>query len=339
MKKKVKVLLVSLCVFLLLVGGACSWLWNQLLHKPLIEETQWIYIEHGQISALGLLSGTGFELARSWTDLDAKLQSGALDGAYKLQAGMSALRVAQKLSRHQQDAVRVTFGGARMKEQIAGRMARTLMCDSLDVLRAMTDTAFLEKAGVDEANVSVMFLPDTYEVYWDIQPDKLMDRMLKEYERYWNADRKAKAEALGLTPREVAVLASIAEEETANRQERGVVGRLYWNRLQKGMFLQADPTVKFAMGDFALKRILLRHLEVDSPYNTYRHEGLPPGPIRVPEKATMDSILNSRPHDYLYMCAKPELNGLHNFAKTLAEHNRNAEAYHQALNKRGIKGE
>jgi UPF0755 protein len=132
----------------------------------------------------------------------------------------------------------------------------------------------------------------------------------------------------------VSVLASIAEEETANRQERGTVARLYWNRLQKGMLLQADPTVKFAIGDFALKRILLRHLEVDSPYNTYRYAGLPPGPIRVVEKATIDTILNSRPNNYLYMCAKPDFSGRHNFATSLAEHLRNADAYHQALNAR-----
>ena len=228
----------------------------------------------------------------------------------------------------------MTFGGARLKEQIAGRMARPLLCDSLAILEAMTDPSFLEKAGVDEANVGTVFLPDTYEVYWNIAPEKLMERMLKEYERYWNEERRSKAEAMGLSPREVAVLASIAEEETTDRHERGVVGRLYWNRLQKGMLLQADPTVKFALGDFALKRILLRHLEVDSPYNTYKYAGLPPGPIRIPEKATMDSILNSRPHAYLYMCAKPDFSGRHNFAVTLGEHNRNAEAYHQALNRK-----
>lgn len=333
-KKTTKVIVIVLLVLLSAVGGVGFWLWNELLRKPMIGVTQWLYIEGNVLSDPVLLSGTGFDLARAWTHLDEKLESGALEGAYKLTAGMPALRVAQKLSRHQQDPVRMTFGGVRLKEQLAGRMAKTLLCDSASVLKAMMDAEFLEKAGTDSANVGAIFLPDTYEVYWNIAPDKLMERMLKEYERYWNDERRAKAEAMGLTPREVAILASIAEEETANRAERGVVGRLYWNRLQKGMLLQADPTVKFAIGDFALKRILLRHLEVESPYNTYLHEGLPPGPLRTPEKATMDSILNSRPHNYLYMCAKPDFSGLHNFACSLSEHQRNADAYHNALNAR-----
>lgn len=340
MNKTVRIVLAILGLAVAIAAAAGVWAWNEMLRKPAVTETTWVYVTDSEISDADLLQGTkagcawGMTLARMLTHVDDKLQSGKLEGAYRLPAGMPALRVAQKLARHQQDAVRMTFSGTRLKEQLAGRMARNLLCDSLDVLSAMTDTAFLRRAGVDEANVGTIFLPDTYEVYWNITPQKLMERMLKEYERYWNAERSAKAEALGLTPREVAILASIAEEETASRSERGVVGRLYLNRLQCGMMLQADPTVKFALGDFGLKRILLRHLEVDSPYNTYRYAGLPPGPIRIPEKATIDSILNSNAHSYLYMCAKPDFSGRHNFAETLSEHMRNAEAYHRALNER-----
>lgn len=334
-KKTCRVLLLSVLAVLLVGGGAVGYmLWDSLFRQPVVPaQGMWVYIHDGEVEPADALDAPALHWALDYYDFEPKLAEGRLDGAYHFEGTSSAMTVARRITRHQQTAVKVSFNNIRLKEQWAGRVAQKLMCDSLDLLQAMTDTAFLRLSGMDEANVISVLLPDTYEVYWNTPASELMARMLKEYNRFWNEERRAKAEALGMTPREVSVLCSIAEEETNNRQERGVVARLYWNRLQRGMLLQADPTVKFALGDFGLKRILLRHLEVDSPYNTYKNEGLPPGPLRMVEKATIDAFLNSTAHEYLYMCAKPELNGLHNFAKTLSEHNRNAEAYHQAIRK------
>ena len=334
MNKLLKNVLIVLGVLVAVGAGVGAYAWYALRVKPMTTETHWLYIVGDSVSNPELLAADEIQWAMKLTEYDERLHQGKLEGAYKLVGGMTATQVARKLALHQQDPVRVTFNNARLKEQVAGKMARTLMCDSAAILKAMLDPAFLAEAKVDAANVASIFLPDTYEVYWNIKPEELMQRMLREYNRFWNEKRQQQAQALNLSPREVSILASIAEEETTNRQERGTVARLYWNRLQQGMLLQADPTVKFALGDFALKRILLRHLEVDSPYNTYRYAGLPPGPIRVVEKATIDTILNSRPNNYLYMCAKPDFSGRHNFATSLAEHLRNADAYHQALNAR-----
>lgn len=329
-----KKILVAVSVLLLICAAVGSMAWYKLMKKAAIDETSWLYIEGQELSNPELLEGDAMRAALELVHFDQRLQEGRLNGAYKITKGMSAMQVARKLVNRQQDPVRLTFRSVRLKEELAGRLARPLMCDSAAVLDAMLDPDFLAEAGADAANIESVFLPDTYEVYWNIAPAELMKRMLREYRKFWNEARLAKAQALQLTPLEVSTLASIAEEETADRQERGVVARLYWNRLQRGMLLQADPTVKYAMGDFALRRILLSHLTVESPYNTYQHPGLPPGPIRVVEKATIDSLLNSQPHNYLYMCAKPDFSGRHNFATNGAEHQANAAAYHRALDAR-----
>lgn len=182
-----------------------------------------------------------------------------------------------------------------------------------------------------------MFIPNTYEVYWDMNVEKLLKRMDKEHKAFWNQSRLAKAEEIGLSPLEVSILASIVEEETAVNDEKPTVAGLYINRLKRGIPLQADPTVKFAVGDFTLKRILHKHLETDSPYNTYKVAGLPPGPIRMPSIIGLNSVLNYQKHDYIYMCAKEDFSGRHNFATNLAQHNANARRYQNALNRRGIK--
>ena len=176
-----------------------------------------------------------------------------------------------------------------------------------------------------------MFIPNTYEFYWTTTARQFADRMKAEYVRFWNEERIQKAESIGLTPVQVATLASIVQEETNQSSEKPRVAGVYINRLQKGMPLQADPTVKFAAGDITLRRILNRHLETDSPYNTYLYPGLPPGPITFPEISSLESVLNYEKHNYLYSCAKEDFSGFHNFARTNAEHERNAARYHAAL--------
>jgi UPF0755 protein len=260
--------------------------------------------------------------------------STTLTGAYRMGPGVSPLQLMHRVKGRLQSPVRVTFNTVRTKEELCARIARSLLMEPTDLLRDLNDSVFCRRFDTDTANVESLFLPDTYEVYWTISPEEFVEKMQQEYAAFWNADRRAKLEQLQLTPRDASILASIAEEETASRSERGVVARLYWNRLQQGMPLQADPTVKYAVGDFSLRRILHEHLQVESPYNTYRHAGLPPGPIRVCEKATLDTLLNARPHPYIYMCAQEDFSGRHNFTQSYAEHLRNAARYQRAVEQR-----
>ena len=331
---KVKWIVLAVVALVLLAGGGIGfWMWHRLTKAPAVPKTEWVYIIGNELQTPAPLADDRIQQALALYKFDEKLAAGNLEGAYRLDSGMTARAVAQKLCFHQQTPVRITFHEMRMKEQWAGKVSEKLMCDSASLMQAMLDPAFLAEAETDERNVIGLLLPDTYEVYWNVKPKDLMQRMLKEYRKFWNESRVSKADGWGLTPQEVTILGSIAEEETQNRSERGTVAMLYWNRLQFDMPLQADPTVKFALKDFGLKRILNKHLEVESPYNTYKYAGLPPGPIRMVDKATLDTILNARMHTYLYMCAKPDFSGRHNFATTYGEHLRNAEAYHAALNK------
>lgn len=330
MKKKIYIPLICAVV----VGAVVVAAWQvkkALTVTPAVTADTWVYIHDGMVEPEGALDGTWLQRALDHYDFGERLASGQIDGAYLLDSGMAALPIARRIVSHQQTPIRLTFNNIRLKEQWAGRVSSRLLCDSASVMQAMLDPAFLAEAGMDTLNVIGLFLPDTYEVFWTITPQELMQRMLKEYRRFWNEVRQAKAEGLDLTPQEVTILASIAEEETRNRSERGTVAMLYWNRLQLGMLLQADPTVKYAMGDFGLRRILKSHLQTVSPYNTYLNRGLPPGPIRCVEKATIDTFLNTRTHPYIYMCARPQLDGRHNFATTYSEHLRNAAAYRQAI--------
>lgn len=256
-------------------------------------------------------------------------------GAYKIVYGDKVLDVARRLKTGSQTPIRITFNNARLFPEVISKIAGHFAFSSADLTEA-ADT-ILPTHGFDRNNYIGAFLPDTYEFYWTAKPSLVIERLVNYRNKFWNEDRLKKAALLNLSPEEVEILASIVDEETAVADEKGKVGRLYINRLNKGMMLQADPTVKYAVGDFSLRRILNKHLETVSPYNTYKIKGLPPGPIRLPEKSTIDAILNSKPHNYLYMCAKEDFSGRHNFAMTLAEHNANAERYRIALNKRGIK--
>ena len=211
------------------------------------------------------------------------------------------------------------------------------MLDSIELAEFTKQTIYISRIGYTKETLPSLFLPNTYEVYWDIKPERLMIRFMEERRKFWNNERLAKAEKLGLTKEEVATLASIVDEETNNNEEKPIVAGLYLNRLKRGIPLQADPTVKYALGDPTRRRILNKDLEVESPYNTYKNTGLPPGPIRIATTQALESVLNYKKHDYLYMCAKEDFSGTHNFAKTLGEHNANARRYQQALNARNIK--
>jgi UPF0755 protein len=211
------------------------------------------------------------------------------------------------------------------------------MFDQEALLEKLNNQGVCKSFGFDNNTIMCMFIPNTYEVYWTISITQFLERMKKEHERFWTSERLNKARELSLSPVEVSILASIVEEETAAYSEYPIVAGLYINRLRKGWLLQADPTVKFAVGDFELRRILNFHLETDSPYNTYKNPGLPPGPIRIPSIAGIDAVLNYTHHNYLFMVAKEDFSGRHNFAVTLSEHNRFAEKYRAALNRNNIR--
>ncbi len=254
-------------------------------------------------------------------------------GHYIIRPDMTVLELVRKLRSGNQDPVKLTFNNIRMKDDFAKRIAEQLMFSESALLTSLNDSIIYKNKGFTKENFVAMFIPNTYEVYWDIDVDRFVNKMYSEYTSFWNDNRKSKAVEIGLSPIEVSVLASIVEEECTFSDEYPVVGGLYLNRLRRGQLLQADPTVKFAVGDFSITRVLNKHLETESPYNTYRNKGLPPGPIRIPSIKGIESVLNYQKNDYLYMCAKEDFSGRHNFAKTLSEHNRNAAKYRAALNR------
>ena len=225
----------------------------------------------------------------------------------------------------------------RTREDLAGKLASQLMLDSVDIIERLSDDRYMGLFDLNAENSRCLFIPGTYEVYWTISPDELFQRMNEEYRAFWTEERLRKAEAQGLTPAQVAIIASIVEHETYLRKDMPTIASLYINRLRKGMPLQACPTVIYAVGDFSIKRVLKSHLKVESPYNTYRVAGLPPGPIRIPSIAGIDAVLNYEHNDYIYMCAKEDFSGTHNFAVNYADHMANARRYINALNQRGIK--
>lgn len=258
-------------------------------------------------------------------------------GRYAIEPDDGVITILRKLRNGQQTPMRITIPESRTLDRLAGYLGRKLMIDSLEILTALNDSAFCDTLGYTPQTIPALFVPNTYEVYWNISLENFMLRMQKEHATFWNTDRQQQADSLGLTPVEVCTMASILDEETANNAEKPMIAGMYMNRLRTKMPLQADPTVKFALGDFAIKRIRHGMLDTDSPYNTYKYEGLPPGPIKIASIKGIDAVLQMVHHDFLYMCAKEDFSGTHNFARTYSEHLKNAARYARALNEKGIK--
>ncbi|MCH7408213.1 endolytic transglycosylase MltG [Belliella sp. DSM 111904] len=257
-------------------------------------------------------------------------------GLYKIEPRMNNLNLVKLLRSGAQTPVRLTFNNIRTKEDLAEKIAKNLEMDKRSFLNLLEDSVNIRKFGFEAETIMSMFIPNTYEVWWNTSPENLFDKMHKEYEKFWSSERKQKAEELGLSQVEVSTLASIVQAETQKADERPKVAGVYLNRLRLNMLLQADPTLVFATGDFSLKRVLNVHKELDSPYNTYKYAGLPPGPINLPEISALDAVLNYQDHDYLYFCAKDDFSGYHAFATNFNEHLVNARKYQQALNKAKI---
>lgn len=258
-------------------------------------------------------------------------------GSYQIDKGSNPVSVARRLTRGGQTPVKITINGFRNINLLCERLASKLDFTSDSLRSVLKDTTFIKSYGLTPEQAMALFLDDTYEVYWNVSPRELITKIGNNYSSYWNQTNTEKAKAIGLTPANTMILASIVDEETNKLSEKGTIGRLYVNRLKKGMRLQSDPTIRFALNDFTIRRVKSEHLKVNSPYNTYQNSGLPPGPIRTTSRTTLDAILDSEPNSYLYMCAKEDFSGTHNFAETFSEHTKNAVRYRSALNKKGIK--
>ena len=340
-KKNKKILVGSLLAAILLGIAGIAHIYYYFFAQPFqITDTTYIYIDrdddvdsvyHKIIDAGNPKQMHGFESLVRYQGYNVKT------GRYAIKPTDNMRYLHRRLSMGYQTPIKLTVGSVRTLDRIARNTARQLMVDSCEIANILNDTAYISKLGFTPETLPALFIPNTYEVYWNMSAEDFMQRMLKEHKAFWNEKRLKQAEAIGLTPIEVATLASIVEEETANQAEKPMVAGLYINRLKKGMLLQADPTVKFSLQEFGLKRILFKHLEVDSPYNTYKYAGLPPGPIRIPSYQGLESVLNYTKHNYIYMCAKEDFSGTHNFAVTSAQHAANARKYQQALNRRGIR--
>ena len=328
----------SLALLFLILGIG---FWRGLT-SPLREEgdTEYIYVRPtdtpedvlGQLKALG-----GGYVTTYWKILGTVRPYEVRTGRYAVEPGQSFLAIYMRLKSGQQSPVMLTVPSVRTMTRLAGTLSHKLMLDSAEVIQHLSDSAYIAHYGYTTATLPALFIPNTYEVYWDTSLDTFMERMQRENERFWKQDnRSLAAQALGMTREEVVTLASIVDEETANNAEKPRVAGLYLNRLRKGIHLQADPTVKYAAGDETLRRIRSEHLRIDHPYNTYLYKGLPPGPIRIASIAGIDAVLHPETHNYLYMCAKEDFSGTHNFAVTYPEHMQNARRYQRALNARGI---
>lgn len=256
-------------------------------------------------------------------------------GRYRIVDGMSNNELINLLRSGNQEPVMVIFNNMRTLAQLAGKVSNYIEPDSLELLNHLSNPNLPEKYGFKKETFLAMFIPNTYELFWSSTPVDFTNRMAREYEKFWEK-RDKKLTKLDMTREEVSTLASIVDEETLMDDENARVAGLYINRLQKGIPLQADPTLKFAMGDFNRKRIINNDKKIESPYNTYIHRGLPPGPISIPSVSSIDAVLNYEKHNYIYMCAKSDFSGYHTFAKTLKQHNQNAAEYQRELNKRGI---
>lgn len=254
-------------------------------------------------------------------------------GRYKIASGASALTILRLLRNGQQSPVNLVITKIRTKEELASLAGRRFECDSLSVIQFLNNNDSLQQFGLDSITVMTAVFPDTYTFYWNTTPGKIFSKLLRQYNNFWTAERILQAKEKGLTPQTAYILASIVEEETNKNDEKGNVASVYLNRMKKGMKLGADPTVKFALRDFGLKRIYHKHLSVESPYNTYKVTGLPPGPICTPSVKTIEEVLRSPETDYLYFVAKSDFSGYHSFAVTYDDHLKYARLYQEALNK------
>lgn len=339
----VKKFIIALAVIIILsLAGTGIFYYLRYFGPNVTDKQEYLYIHTGDkfpdvymtMQDQGILKDTTTFM---WAAHNMNYVNRVKPGKYRLKSGMSNRALINMLKSGNQEPVTLAFHNLRLKEQFAGSVAKKLEPDSVSMLRLLDSTKFAEQYGFTTDNIYTVFIPNSYQFYWNTTPEKFFKRMYDNYQKFWTPARKQKAQALDLSPVQVSVLASIVDAEALHDDEMPAIAGLYLNRLKKGMKLQADPTVIFAQNDFTIKRVLNRYLTKDSPYNTYMYKGLPPGPIMMPSVNAINAVLDYKKSDYIYMCAKEDFSGYHNFADNEAEHRINARKFQQALNERNIK--
>ena len=334
-------LIVTVTIVVICLTGGYGYEIYRKIFQPNVKKTGMLYIPTGsqfkevvELLKKGefVTNFTSFE----WVAEKKNYTNRIKPGAYRIKAGWNNSQLTNLLRSGDQEPVKLTFNNIRLREELAGRLSHYLESDSSAFLTAFNNEKLIAGLGFTNASFPMLFIPNTYSFFWNTSPQQFMERMKHEYDNFWNEARKKKAEMLGLTPLQVVTIASIVQEETNKNDEKKRMAGVYINRLKRGWLLQADPTVKFALKDFSLRRILTEYLTVDSPYNTYKYAGLPPGPINFTESTNIDAVLDAENHNFMYFCAKEDFSGFHNFAQSLPEHLRNASKYQNALNKSKI---
>ena len=334
-------IIMYLLVFLIILAlGVAYWMYRVIFYPN-------VWIEEGERVSVYIPDGTDFEDVKvilysqgliinrrnfEWLAREKKYPELIKAGHYIIRQGMSNNELVNMLRAGEQEPVDVIFNNINTKEDLAARISSQLEFDSLQLINLLNDSTFLSQYDFQPENIKVMFIPNTYEFYWTTDPKGFMDRMYIEHKAFWNDRRKALADSIGMSIHEIVTLASIVEKETNKNDEKDIIAGVYINRLKRGWLLQADPTLIYAWGDFGIKRVLNIHKQIDSPYNTYKNAGLPPGPICIPSISSIDAVLHYDRNDYLYFCAKEDLSGYHSFSKSHTQHIKNARKYQEALN-------
>lgn len=350
-KKKKKYILIKILLWLLfillLAGSAVAYIGYRMIYLPNVS------LGEKKSEIVLIPTGSTFEdVVRILSDADIlknkqsfirlaklkKFRESIKPGRYRIFANINNNELINLLRAGSQEPVTVTFTNIRTKDQLVSRVCKKLEADSTELLAFLSNDSYLkDNFSFKSETILAMFIPNTYEFNWNTSAKQFVERMQTEYKKFWTAERKQKAKQINLSQMQVSILASIVQSEQLQfPDERPTIAGLYLNRIRIGMCLQSDPTIIYAIGDFSINRVLDKDKEISSPYNTYKCSGLPPGPIYIPEISSLEAVLNYQKNDYIYMCAKEDFSGRHNFAKTLAEHNRNAEKYRKALNKNKI---
>lgn len=332
-------------LLILIISSVVGYFGYQIAYAPNVwtenQQDEFIYISNNdsftdiknQLYSKGtIIHRKNFELLADYK----KYQENIKPGRYTIKFGMSNNELINLLRSGNQEPVKLVFNNIRLKEDLAQRVAEQINIDPQKLLEKLNDSVYTQSVGFSTENINCMFIPNTYYVFWNTDTEKFLSRMHYEYEQFWTEENKNKASLINLTPIEVSILASIIDKETQRNDEKATIAGVYLNRLESGWRLQADPTLIFALGDFNIKRVLNAYKEIDSPYNTYKYTGLPPGPICIPSISSINAVLNAEDNSYFFFCAKPDYSGYHNFAKTSQQHINNANEYRKFLDQEKI---
>lgn len=339
----VKVLVALAIVLGIVLAGSAYFFYSRAFRSNLVlsHGEKYVYIRTGatfedvmqELGREGMLHNTeSFRWLAEQMHYDEQIKP----GRYSVRPGMNNRELIELLRSGEQEPVELVFKNIKNRFELAGKVSKFIEADSSEILKTISSSEFREQYGLNPENALSLIFPDTYLFYWNTPAKEFVDSMGINYRSFWNSERKDIASKMGLSTAEVSVLASIIQQESNRKDEWPVIAGVYLNRLKKNMKLQADPTVKFAVGDDGIRRIKGNHLKVNSPYNTYQNFGLPPGPIALAKKESIDAVLNYQTHSYLYFCARPDRSGYHDFASTYTEHTRNASRYRKSLDARGI---